>query len=310
MYKLFRSSTRLRRSAYVVAGAGAVYIVDNQFYASSLTRTARTFVNGAIIAADYKINFRENPPLAKSIEQLHARSAARIYDTLRANGGLYLKIGQAIAMQSAILPPEFQERFARMLDDAPQNDWKDIEKVLRDEFDGRSPEEVFGVIEHQARASASIAQVHFATLADGRRIAIKVQKKEIAQQVGWDLWAFKAVMYLNDYFFDIPLYPMANYITQRFRLETDFINEARNAERCAVSVAEDKRLQGRIHVPNIDWDRTTKRVMTTEWIDGVRFSDKEALKQSKVPVADAMRAIIDLFSAQIFQWGGENVLIS
>jgi len=128
------------------------------------------------------------------------RNAERLVDLLRANGGLYLKIGQAIAMQSAILPPEFQKMFAQMFDDAPQNEWKDVEQVIREDF-GKSPEEVFGVsfngdptkgvMERKARASASVAQVHWARLADGREVAIKVQKREIAQQVDWDLWTFK-----------------------------------------------------------------------------------------------------------------------
>jgi aarF domain-containing kinase len=87
-----------------------------------------------------------------------------------------------------------------MFDDAPQNDWNDVERVIREDF-GRPVEEVFGVsfsgdadsgvMERTARASASVAQVHWARLRDGREVAIKVQKREIAQQVKWDLWAFK-----------------------------------------------------------------------------------------------------------------------
>lgn len=152
---------------------------------------------------DYKINFRANPPFAPSIGALHARSAERLAELLKANGGLYLKMGQAIAMQSAILPPEFQKMFAKMFDDAPQNSWKDIEQVIQEDF-GKSPEEVFGVsfsgdpekgvMERTARASASVAQVHWARLPNGNEVAIKVQKREIAQQVGWDLWAFKWVV--------------------------------------------------------------------------------------------------------------------
>lgn len=103
-------------------------------------------------------------------------------------------------MQSAVLPPEFAKMFSRMFDDAPQNDWADVERVIREEF-GKSPEEVFGVsfaeipgygvMEKKARASASVAQVHWARLADGREVAIKVQKREIVKQVSWDLWAFR-----------------------------------------------------------------------------------------------------------------------
>jgi len=157
---------------------------------------------GLMVGIDYKINFRPNPPFAKSVEEVHGRNAERLFELLRTNGGLYLKIGQAIAMQSAILPPQFQKMFARMFDDAPQNSWAEVERVIREDF-GKSPEEVFGVsftgeagkgvMERTARASASVAQVHWARLADGREVAIKIQKNEIAQQVGWDLWTFKVV---------------------------------------------------------------------------------------------------------------------
>lgn len=154
-----------------------------------------------MIAVDYKLNFRPNPLLGGDINDIHMRSAERMFNLLHQNGGLYLKIGQAIAMQSAVLPPEFQKMFARMFDDAPQNNWSDVEAVIREDFGGKTPEEVFGVsfsnepgfgmMEKRARASASVAQVHWARLADGREVAIKVQKREIASQVGWDLWSFK-----------------------------------------------------------------------------------------------------------------------
>lgn len=185
---------------YLSLGTGVLYGIDKQFYASSITRSVRTFGLGLIVALDYKINFRPNPPLAASIQALHARNAERLAGLLQSNGGLYLKIGQAIAMQSAVLPPEFQKMFAKMFDDAPQNDWKDVEQVIKEDF-GKSPEEVFGVsfsgdpnkgiMERSARASASVAQVHWARLQDGTEVAVKVQKREIAHQVGWDLWSFK-----------------------------------------------------------------------------------------------------------------------
>lgn len=189
-----------RRLLYLAGGIGLLYVIDKQYYASSLTRSTRTFGLGLVVAIDYKINFRPHPPLAESIAALHHRNAERLFELLRNNGGLYLKIGQAIAMQSAILPPEFQKMFAKMFDDAPQNTWKEVEQVIREDF-GKSPEEVFGVsfagdagmgmMERKARASASVAQVHWARLKDGREVAIKIQKREIASQVGWDLWTFK-----------------------------------------------------------------------------------------------------------------------
>lgn len=177
-----------------------MYLVDRQVYASGLLRSARTFSTGLWVALDYKLNFRPDPWVGSDITDLHARSARRVFELLHSNGGLYLKIGQAIAMQSAVLPPEFQKMFAKMFDDAPQDDWKDVEAVIKEDF-GKSVEEVFGVsftgkdgmglMERKAKASASVAQVHWAKLPDGREIAIKVQKREIGKQRALDLWSFK-----------------------------------------------------------------------------------------------------------------------
>jgi aarF domain-containing kinase len=134
----------VRRLAAISALLGTGYLVDKLVYSSSITRSLRTFKTGLTIGLDYKINFRAHPLFVNSIEELHARNAQRIFDLLRYNGGLYLKIGQAIAMQSAILPPQFQKMFQKMFDDAPQNDWADVEQVVREDF-GKSVEEVFGV---------------------------------------------------------------------------------------------------------------------------------------------------------------------
>ena len=196
-----RTRKWLRRLFYLSLTTGTLYTLDSTFYASSITRTTRTFTLGLLVALDYKLNFRPDPPLAPSITAVHARNAERLSDLLCRNGGLYLKIGQAIAMQSAILPPEFQRMFARMFDDAPQNEWRDIEAVIREDF-GKSAEEVFGVaaggvLEKRARASASVAQVHWGRLPDGREVAVKIQKREIERQLGWDLWAFKYVFLLS-----------------------------------------------------------------------------------------------------------------
>ncbi|RYP23677.1 hypothetical protein DL765_000973 [Monosporascus sp. GIB2] len=275
-----------RRILILSAVAGAVYLVDRQAFASGIARSLRTFGLGLFVALDYKLNFRAEPLTGGTVEDLHRRSAERLFDLLRANGGLYLKIGQAIAMQSAVLPPEFQRMFARMFDDAPQASWRGVEKVIRGDFGGRGAEEVFavsfageegkGLLERKARASASVAQVHWARLPDGREVAIKIQKPEIAKQVGWDLWAFKVVMKVYTYWFDLPLYSIVPYITERLMLETDFVAEARNSEKMRELVNGEPSLKGRVYIPKVYSEFTTKRVLVTEWIEGVRLWDKAA----------------------------------
>lgn len=282
-----RTRKWLRRFAYLTAFGAITYALDNIFYASSLTRCTRTFAVGLTAALDYKINFREEPIFANDIEEVHYRNAVRLFHLLRTNGGLYLKIGQAIAMQTAILPPEYQKMFSRMFDDAPQNEWADARQVIMEDFGGRTPEEVFGVsfdgdpnagvMERKARASASVAQVHWARLKDGREVAIKIQKKEIAQQVGWDLWAFKVVTKIYSWWFDLPFYALVPYINERLLLECDFENEANNSKKMAEFVSGEPRLRNRVYIPKVYDDLTSKRVMTAEWVEGVRLWDKESI---------------------------------
>ncbi|KAK6956181.1 hypothetical protein Daesc_001454 [Daldinia eschscholtzii] len=276
-----------RRLLIFSAVTGTVYVIDNQAFAAGIRRSLRTFATGLWVALDYKINFRAEPLTGGTIEDLHMRSAEKLFNLLRANGGLYLKIGQAIAMQSAVMPPEFQKMFSRMFDDAPQDEWKDVEKVVRKDF-GKSVEEVFGVsftgeegkglMERRARASASVAQVHWARLPDGREVAIKLQKPEIAKQVGWDLWAFKVVMRIYTWWFDLPLYSLVPFITERLMLETDFEEEAKNSEMMRSLVNSEPSLKGRVYIPQVYSEFTTKRVLVTEWIEGVRLWDKEATR--------------------------------
>ncbi|KAL5353585.1 hypothetical protein ACLOAV_001622 [Pseudogymnoascus australis] len=343
-----RTSRWARRLLYTSATLGALYLIDVNLYASSITRSLRTFGLGILVAIDYKLNFRASPLCGGTIADLHRRSAERLFDLLRSNGGLYLKIGQAIAMQSAIMPPEFQKMFARMFDDAPQNDWEDVERVIREDF-GKSPEEVFGVsfrgeegkgvMEKVARASASVAQVHWARLPDGREVAIKVQKREIAQQVGWDLWAFKVMMKTYTYWFDLPMYSLVPYISSRLLLECDFEVEASNAQQMTALIAAEPRLRNRVYVPTVYPELSSKRVMTAEWIEGPRRhhplsatpttppspSSPRPSSSSPIPslkpdrtsqllgprstsglglsLKEVMTTMLDLFSAQTFLWG-------
>ncbi|PFH59455.1 hypothetical protein XA68_12287 [Ophiocordyceps unilateralis] len=305
------------------AAGGSVYLVDRNLFGSGLARTLRTFAISLVVAVDYKINFRPQPLIAGSVLDLHARNAERLYHLLRSNGGLYLKIGQALAMQSAILPSEFQTMFARMFDDAPQNDWKDVETVIRQDF-GRSVEDVFGVsftgadgmglMERKARASASVAQVHWARLPDGREVAIKVQKKEIADQISWDLWAFKTVAWIYSKWFNLPFYSLVPYVVERLQLETDFLNEARNSETMRDLVDGEKSLRGRVYIPTVYPELTTRRVLTTEWIEGVRLWDKTAMTSRWLgshdkgsPGAHAPLPPVDMDAARRGLWAQQSL---
>ncbi|THH28903.1 hypothetical protein EUX98_g5280 [Antrodiella citrinella] len=255
-----------------------------------------------------------------------------MYDLLTSNGGLYIKIGQAIGNNAALLPRPIQEKFAKLFDDAPQVPFPVILKVFQAEF-GRpptGPDGVFEEFEERAAASASVAQVHRAKLkspdGNGQWVAVKVQKPAVGKQVNWDLGSYRVVMWLyENYVFKLPVY----FAVDHLRQELDFELEAQNAERTAQFVAQEPSLSGRVYIPKVYPEYTTKRIMTAEWIDGIRLSDRPGIfrlmgeedpgaKHASVPppstvpftsaplkggVRAIMSTMVDLFSAQIFSWG-------
>lgn len=294
-----RRAWRRRLLGLALLGGGA-YAWDQYYNARAISRTLRTLYVGSIIAADYKLNF--NPSKSDRISRLHERNANRIFDLLISNGGLYIKIGQALAMQSAILPPAFQQKFAILFDSAPSVSFARIEKLFLEEF-GTTPNEYFLEFDHRPAASASVAQVHKARLKDGRLVAIKLQKPEIATQLEWDLWSYKALMWTYEKLFDLPTMFAVEFFSEHFRQECDFVNEAKNSQRSAAYFQQEPALRHNVYVPEVFPEFSSKRVMTAEWIDGVRLSDLDGLNGLGISKKQVMQIMVDLFSAQMFKFG-------
>ncbi|CAG8682740.1 7609_t:CDS:2, partial [Acaulospora morrowiae] len=246
-----------RRLAFLISASGGIYFADDKMNARTLQRNTLTVWNGLCIGLDYKINFR--PGMGDKIDDLHERVANRILNVCRSNGGLYIKLGQAIGVQSAILPPgeyfdiynssirfqilftstrlpyqsffqAYQKAFSQLYDDAPAVDFNQVVKVFKEDFNCH-PNDMFDDFERNAIASASVAQVYRAKRKDGTLVAVKVQKPEIRKQMNWDLLAYRALMYMYEHIFDLPLTWSADYTEKHLRQEVDFHNEGRNAEK-------------------------------------------------------------------------------
>uniref|UniRef100_A0A8H7XXN5 ABC1 atypical kinase-like domain-containing protein n=1 Tax=Psilocybe cubensis TaxID=181762 RepID=A0A8H7XXN5_PSICU len=133
---------------------------------------------------------------------------------------------QAIAANAAALPEPIQKQFASLFDDAPQVPYSTIHRVFVNELGQppSGPNGVFEVFEEKAVASASIAQVHKAKLwptrdesgrvvDEGKWVAVKVQKPDVAKQMEWDIAAFRSVMWMFEHWaFDLPVYFVVDFL--------------------------------------------------------------------------------------------------
>ncbi|KAF9005222.1 ABC1 family-domain-containing protein [Cyathus striatus] len=279
-----------RRMAYLAVAGGTAYFIDERYNASAIVRNLRTLWTCAAITFDYKWNF--TPEKSEQIPELHERVANRVYNLLTSNGGLYIKIGQAIGANAALLPKPMQVKFSTLFDDAPQIPYSVVRDVFVSEL-GQPPDGpggVFEIFEEKAVASASIAQVHKAKLwprigPDGKPepeqwVAVKVQKPSVGKQMEWDLGAYRMVMWMfENWAFDLPVYFVVDFISDHLRQELDFEREARNAQQTADFVASEPRLRDKVYIPKVYPQYSTKRVMTAEWIDGVRLSDRPGIRR-------------------------------
>ncbi|ORX96476.1 putative mitochondrion protein [Basidiobolus meristosporus CBS 931.73] len=287
-------------SAFLVGTGASLYFFDSQFNSKTFQRNMRTLWAGGMIIADYKLNFR--PDKALEIDALHTRVAKRILTVCQKNGGLYIKFGQVIATQAAVLPPQYNRTFKVLYDDAPSVPYEDVVHIFQEDF-GCHPDDMFVEFERKAFASASIAQVHRARLRDGTLVAVKVQKPYIRDQLDWDLRAYKAVCWLFEKAFDLPVYWSTEYTEKHLRQEVDFINEGHNAEKAAENLATDSNLSSQVYIPKVFWKQTSSRILTAEWIDGIPLSETDKVEQCGFSTKAILETVIGIFAHQIFMSG-------
>jgi aarF domain-containing kinase len=223
-----------------------------------------------------------------------------VYDLCITNGGLYIKLGQGLALQSAVLPPSFNRVFSVLYDSAPVVPFSVVEAIIEQDL-GKPIHELFASFDPEPVASASIAQVHKARLLDGREVAVKVQKPDILPQLDWDLYSYRIVLSLFEYVFELPVTWTCDYTEKHLRQETDFLHEASNAEQARLDLTP---FNTSVYIPAVDWSRTSKRVMTSEWMDGVRITERDTIEgEYGFSMEQVVAQAVDLFAFQIFESG-------
>ncbi|MBW2733889.1 MAG: AarF/ABC1/UbiB kinase family protein [Deltaproteobacteria bacterium] len=248
----------------------------------------------------FQSRYRSPARIAAKLELLHVKNAQRIYRAIVELQGLYIKVGQLISCMSNFLPPAFRQELDTLQDRVPPRSYEAIERRVRDEFDGRGPLDLFESFEEQPIASASIGQVHVAQLPGGHRVAVKVQYPDIERIVRADLRALARIFQLVQRF--IPYKGMDSVyseIRDMILEELDYTAEARNSANVGKNFANDED----VRFPRVVRELTTKRVLTTEFVPGVKVNNMRALAQINVDRGKLARLVIESYCRQIFDHG-------
>lgn len=285
----------------VAIGTGTVlYVADDQFFSSLGVRSVRALSVMFWIAYEYSYNSHRYDDM----NELHEKASEALLNMLTANKGLYIKLGQAIANQGAVFPMAYQRRFSTLYDDAPVDLWDRIHRVLESSL-GKNYDDLFETIDHVPVASASIAQVHRARLKGLREeVALKVQHDYIKDQIAVDLWVYRVVARLYERVLEIPMTYVTKHVLEEVTKEVNFENELENAETLRNYIAADPMARSlNVYIPKNYRHLTGRRVLTSEWVEGVSLVDKEVLIERGFDLGRIMRQYLDIFGRQIFNYG-------
>ncbi|MXO75063.1 2-polyprenylphenol 6-hydroxylase [Altererythrobacter aerius] len=217
-------------------------------------------------------------------------------------GPAAIKLGQSLATRPDLVGEEATHNLLTLQDNLPPVPFPEIEAEIARSFDAPI-QSLFARIDPVPVGSASIAQVHRATTAEGRPVAVKVVRPGIRDKLARDIetyeWAAAHLEALGGEASRLrPRLTIANFKRWTNR-ELDLRREAASAS----ELAEAMRGFDGYCVPSIDWDRTNGRVMTLEWIDGIKISDRDALVAAGHDLPELARRLVLAFLTQAISAG-------
>ena len=217
-------------------------------------------------------------------------------------GPTYIKLGQILSTRPDLIPMEFIRELSSLQDNVPAFSFDQVRDVIDSEFE-RPSEEIFDQLDEEPLASASIGQVHRAVLKDGEEVAVKFQRPGIHRIIEVDLeimlhLATLAERHIEELALHRPV-KIVEEFARTLEKEIDYKTEAINMERAARQFLNDPN----VYIPKVFREATTSRVLTTEYIDGIKISDVDRLERDGLDRKVITARGADLVLKQVFDHG-------
>src|SRR5258705_4497461 len=226
----------------------------------------------------------------------------RLRLALESLGPVFVKFGQLLSVRRDLIPEDIADELAKLQDNVPPFSWDGAAATL-DRSYGRPHAEVFRAIDKTPIASASVAQVHFATLHDGRDVAVKILRPDIREVIAKDVaLLYTLAALLERTLAQGPLLHLREVVREfenTIADELDLVREAANASHLRRNFADGRLLI----VPEVYWDWCNRDVMVMQRIDGIPVDDVEGLKRHGIDIPKLARDGVEIFFTQVFRDG-------
>lgn len=237
-----------------------------------------------------------------SVEKNASVRAAQLREKLTKLGPAFVKVGQALSTRPDLLPSRYLEELSSLQDALPTFSDKEAFALVEKEL-GRKMKDTFKMITPHPIAAASLGQVYKATALDTNEIvALKVQRPSIYEGLELDfhlIRMFGAVVDANVKSLNTSIVSLVDEFAERVFLELNYVQEGINAERFARLYGDNSD----VVVPTIDWERTSARVLTMEFIEGTKLSEREKLKEKGLDVLSLVDIGIQCSLRQLLEFG-------
>ena len=236
----------------------------------------------------------------EKIETLTRAVRARM--ALEELGPTFLKMGQILSTRPDLLPGEFMREFSKLQDDVPSFPYSEVEAVVKKELH-KPVEQVFSSFDEYPLAAASIGQVHQAKMVDGTNVVVKVQRPGIHRTIEVDLEIMMHLAGLMEHHLEGWDIQRPTRIVEEFartlEKELDYTLEASHTERFARQFEDEPA----VHVPQVYREATTPRVLTMEYIHGIKVSAIDQLEEEGLDRKKIAQQGLVLIMKQIFVHG-------
>ncbi|MCZ6784579.1 MAG: AarF/UbiB family protein [Proteobacteria bacterium] len=216
-------------------------------------------------------------------------------------GGL-IKMGQMGSLRVDVVPDAVTDELAKLQDRVPAHPYHEIALQIEREL-GDSVRETFAEFDPEPIAAASLGQVHRARSKSGEVVAVKVLYPGIERSVAVDLAMTHLALRVFNWFSPADLLQIYREIRESLLGEMDYIREGRAAEECERNLRRDPELFRHLRIPTIRWETTTQRVLTMEYIPGVKINDRVSLDAQGVNVDDLVLWASRAFLTMMFRDG-------